>query len=388
MIFPLHTDRRLRHTPYANMLLIAINVVVFLAQMADQPTYDADRYLVGPAPWWYGFELDPANLHWYQFITYQFLHFDVWHIGGNMLFLWVFGNSVEDRLRPWGYIPFYLIGGIAAGGAHLLTSDASVLGASGAVAAITGAYLAMFPKTEIRLLLIWFFYPYRFDVPAMWFIAVNIGMNVFFSIEGGGGVAYVAHLGGYAYGFAIGMALLGLKVLPREPFDMPALIKHWNRRREFRELARRDYTPWQKQAADRMGRAADDPEFDELTRRRAAVSSAVAEHDGARAADAYQRLLDLDDTQTMSTTVQHDLGNLAAAAGRYAIAARAYERFLTTYPADAAAPEVQLMLGRIYMRYLDDRARAREVLTEARDRQRDPQRRELAEAWLTELGGA
>jgi len=227
-------------------------------------------------------------------------------------------------------------------------------------------------------------------VPSLYFIGFYIALNIFMSLTSfGAGVAYTAHLGGYAFGFGIGMSLLWLKVLPREAFDMPALIKHWNRRREFRQLAQSEFTPWQSQAATRMAPdGLSDEDFNELTSRRAAVGKAVADHDGARAADAYQRLLDFDDKQAMPASVQHDVGNLAMGAGRYALAAKAYERFLDQYPSDSAAPEVQLMLGRIYMRYLDDRGRAREIITAARDRQRDPQRRELADTWLAELRGS
>ena len=122
MFIPIRSDRPLRSTPYVNYALIAINVVVFGFTAREAEYSRAWEFML----WHERTEL-------WQFITYQFLHADIWHIVGNMLFLWVFGNAVEDRLGKAGYLFFYLAMGVLAGLGHWLTSEAPVLGASGSV---------------------------------------------------------------------------------------------------------------------------------------------------------------------------------------------------------------------------------------------------------------
>src|SRR5688572_13975984 len=139
MFFPVRTDRRLRSTPWMNIALIAVNAVAFVATRQRLEQHDAEvvKYI-----------LDPAQPQLFQFVTYQFLHGSPLHLLGNMLFLYVFGNSVEDRLGKVGYLAFFLAGGVLAGVGHAAMETSPVLGASGAVAAVTGAYLALFPQTN------------------------------------------------------------------------------------------------------------------------------------------------------------------------------------------------------------------------------------------------
>src|SRR5690606_10854959 len=120
------------------------------------------------------------------------------HVLGNMLILWVFGTSVEDRLTRWWFLAFYLVGGAAAGAAHALLESSPALGASGAVAAVTGAAIVLFPRSNVKCI-VFFFIIGIFNIPAWIFIAFAIAKDIFFAGLGGGNVAYFAHLGGYAY---------------------------------------------------------------------------------------------------------------------------------------------------------------------------------------------
>ena len=101
MLLPIRTDSPLRTTPYMNYALIAMNIVAFILQRKFRLEY--------------GLMLDPSNLHWYQFVTYAFLHGDVIHILSNMLFLYIFGNNVCDKMGPVAYLGFYLGGAVFAG---------------------------------------------------------------------------------------------------------------------------------------------------------------------------------------------------------------------------------------------------------------------------------
>jgi membrane associated rhomboid family serine protease len=142
-----------------------------------------------------------------------FLHAGFLHIIGNLLFLWVFGNNIEDFLGPVKYLIFYLLGGIAASFAHILThlNDAApTVGASGAVAAVMGAYLVLFPRARVTTLVIFFFITVielsALVVLGMWFVyQFFIGAQ---EVSGATSVAWLAHVGGFVFG-AVGVFLLG-----------------------------------------------------------------------------------------------------------------------------------------------------------------------------------
>jgi membrane associated rhomboid family serine protease len=155
----------------------------------------------------------PHKSWWESVFVAMFLHGGWLHIGGNMLFLWIFGNNVEDRIGPVFYLLFYLAGGIAATALQTAVGAGSVipnLGASGAIAAVLGAYLVMFPRARV-LTLIFFFFITVIEIPAIvllgfWFVlqffqgATSVTQHI------QGGVAYFAHVGGFVFGVV--MALL------------------------------------------------------------------------------------------------------------------------------------------------------------------------------------
>jgi membrane associated rhomboid family serine protease len=137
-------------------------------------------------------------------ISSMFLHGSWLHIGGNMLFLWVFGNNIEDRLGPAAYLVFYLLSGLAAAAAHVAVqpdSTVPVVGASGAVAGVMGAYLVLFPNVPIRTL----FLVLLRDVPAKWLLGFWFVSQFF--VNPAEGVAWVAHVGGFAFGALVALVL-------------------------------------------------------------------------------------------------------------------------------------------------------------------------------------
>jgi len=147
---------------------------------------------------------------WITAFSSMFMHGSILHLGGNMLFLWIFGNNVEDSMGRARYIGFYLLGGLAAIGAQILVdTDAAIptIGASGAVAAVLGGYLLLYPRARVVTLIFIIFFFTIIELPALlilgfWFVQqIAFGFyGVANPTGGGGGVAYFAHIGGFAFG--------------------------------------------------------------------------------------------------------------------------------------------------------------------------------------------
>lgn len=249
-MIPLRTDRPLKHTPVVNYSLIAANVLIFVLMSSSETTGDWFRQHLMLFAESGAVRSDGAGsllivdqAHLWQFLSYQFLHAGPMHLAGNMLFLWVFGNSVEDRFGHAGYLCFYLAGGVMAGVAHVLTSVNPALGGSGAIAAVTGAYLALFPYTRVQVL--WIFIVITvFEIPSLYFLGFAFAKDIWGQVSGAGRVAYMAHIGGNLFGFAVGMGLLFMRILPREPYDLMTLLMQWNRRRQFASMTHKGYDPW------------------------------------------------------------------------------------------------------------------------------------------------
>ena len=152
----------------------------------------------------------PHKQIWLAVVVSMFLHASLLHIGGNMLFLWIFGNNVEDRLGRVRYAVFYLVAGVVATGAYVVSeplSTAPLVGASGAIAAVMGAYLVWFPRAPIRTLILVppiVLWP---RLPA-WTLLVFWLASQFF-VSPGSGVAWVAHVGGFAFGALVAAAAPG-----------------------------------------------------------------------------------------------------------------------------------------------------------------------------------
>jgi membrane associated rhomboid family serine protease len=213
-VFPLKDNIPTRRFPYLTVALIVVNVAVFVffqdAGNASQTQY----YDYGALP------CDitgsggacPAQGHpWVlTLFTSMFMHGGWLHLGGNMLFLWIFGNNVEDAMGRPRFIVFYLLAGLAALFAQVVadpSSTAPTIGASGAIAGVLGGYLVLYPQARVLTLVFIVFFVTIIQVPAMVFLLIWIAEQiVFVSLElsdptgGGGGVAYFAHIGGFIFG--------------------------------------------------------------------------------------------------------------------------------------------------------------------------------------------
>lgn len=383
MLIPIGTDRPRRRPTVITYWLIAICVAVFFVQalllrLNPDLLERLDSQLV----------LQPRAFSLVGLFAYQFLHADLMHLLGNMLFLFIFGPPVEDRLRRAGFLAFYLIGGIAAGIVHMIFDPHPVIGASGAIAAVTGAFLVMFPLTHIRVLLM-FFIIGLYSIPAWWFIAFAIAKDFIFQGFGGGNVAYMAHIGGYLYGITIPLGLLWARVLPHEPFDLFSIGRQAHRRRQFRELASSGRTPWLNEAPKdapvaKSERPAPTPDAASLARTE--VSRLAAEGEQTRAAKAYARLLEIDPDAVMPRDVQLRLTSQLYGLKEYQTAAIACERFLSRYPRDPEAGQIKLLTAIIHGRYLNDPLRAKELLRELEQSPLESAHRELARDLARELG--
>jgi membrane associated rhomboid family serine protease len=146
----------------------------------------------------------PGKREWLAVLTSMFLHGGLLHLAGNMLYLWIFGNNIEDRLGPVAYLGFYVAGGVVATLAHVLVnadSTVPVVGASGAIAAVMGAYLAWYPNAPIRTLIAAFFIFFT-EIRAKWLLGFWLALQFFTSDNSG--VAWVAHVGGFVFGVLFG----------------------------------------------------------------------------------------------------------------------------------------------------------------------------------------
>ena len=210
MFLPLHDDNKLDHVPrpYVNLLLIAANVLIyFIVQGAGtEAALNASSYSYGLIPSVL-FDINdlPVDLQvfpdWASLLTYAFMHGGLMHLAGNMLFLWVFGDNVEDALGHVRYFVFYLLCAAAGGLAYAATdigSQIPLVGASGAVSGIVAAYLMLHPRVKIWVLALGRV-PLRLS--ARWVLGAWVVFQIFnWVTDGESDVAWVAHIGGLAAG--------------------------------------------------------------------------------------------------------------------------------------------------------------------------------------------
>ena len=192
-----------RTTPFVTTTLVALNVVVFLYEFSLGPTLSAFVSTFG---------LVPAQFSWFSVFTSMFLHGGLLHVGGNMLYLWIFGDNVEDRMGHGRFLAFYVLCGVAAALGQTVTSPDStvpMVGASGAVAGVMGAYFVLYPRSKIVTLVPIFVFLHIVEVPAIFFLGIwflmqfasGVGSIVGSAADtGGGGIAFWAHIAGFAAG--------------------------------------------------------------------------------------------------------------------------------------------------------------------------------------------
>ena len=192
-----------RTTPYVTISLIVVNVLVFLYEfsLADR----VNEFIIA-------FGLIPAAFSWATLLTSMFLHGGFLHVAGNMLYLWIFGDNVEDRFGHGRFLVFYLLCGTVAALAQTIMSPDSVIpmvGASGAIAGVMGAYFVMYPHSRIVTLLPIFIFIQLIEVPAIFFLGIWFLMQFLSGVgsiataatrEPAGGVAFWAHVAGFVAG--------------------------------------------------------------------------------------------------------------------------------------------------------------------------------------------
>jgi membrane associated rhomboid family serine protease len=227
-VIPLRDANPTRRTPVVTVGLIAACVVVFLAELTAEQTGGAE----GLARLFDAWALIPAQLaaalqsgqpdlvarELVTVVTSMFLHGGWLHLGGNMLYLWIFGNNIEDRFGRLGYLAFYLLGGTAAAATQVAiapTSEVPIIGASGAIAAVLGAYLVLYPRARVLSLVFLGFFYQLIQVPAVlvlgfWFFLQLIDGFLSLGVAASnGGVAVFEHIGGFAAGVVVGLAVRG-----------------------------------------------------------------------------------------------------------------------------------------------------------------------------------
>jgi membrane associated rhomboid family serine protease len=232
-ILPLYDDNPIGRTPVVTYGLIGLCVLVFLWELGQNTDLVAATYGMIPAVL-FGSARLPAGLAtvppWATLFTSMFLHAGWLHIGGNMLFLWIFGHSLEGVLGPVRYLVLYLVSGVAAALCQALvdpTSTVPMLGASGAIAGVLGAYLLVYPYANVHVLVLIIILIRIITVPAWIMLGLWFGMQLvsgLLSATGAtqGGVAFWAHVGGFVTGIALLMLLRPRDTILLHPRKSPS----------------------------------------------------------------------------------------------------------------------------------------------------------------------
>jgi membrane associated rhomboid family serine protease len=206
MLLPLRDENPTRRIPFITISVIALNCLVFLYQALSPKGLDYYTLKMGAIPYEITHFRTLAEIPRLPppltLFTAMFLHGGLFHLLGNMLYLWIFGNNVEDFLGPFRFIVFYLLSGLGASFTHIIfnpNSQVPMIGASGAIAGVLGAYFILYPRARVSTLVFLFIFIRIVPIPAayilgFWFLmqVLNVGL--------GGGVAWFAHIGGFLLG--------------------------------------------------------------------------------------------------------------------------------------------------------------------------------------------
>jgi membrane associated rhomboid family serine protease len=232
-VVPLRDNNPTSTTPLVTYGLLGINMAVFLFQLSlSQGGIDAffEHWAMIPAQLTQSFRgaLQAPAYEWVTLVSSQFLHGGFFHLGGNLLYLWVFGNNIEDQLGHLKFLLFYLSCGALAGLVQWIFDPYSTIptiGASGAIAGVMGAYVLRFPRAQIVTLLPLIIFFTTIRIPAIFFLGFWFAQQALFSLAslssnlnlGAGGVAYWAHSGGFVFGLILGPLLGLMDTKPRSP---------------------------------------------------------------------------------------------------------------------------------------------------------------------------
>ena len=235
-MIPIRDTIRSETYPIINYVLIALNILAFLVEQSLGRNLNEFVFTYGLVPARYSVPQISAHFTTAQqmiaFLTFMFIHGGFFHILGNMWFLYIFGDNVEDRLGHFRYLAFYLLCGLASGISHLFlnwTSQIPTIGASGAIAGVMGAYFILYPRAKILTLVPIFFFLHFMEIPAFLFL----GFWIFFqflsataSSAQAGGIAWWAHIGGFIFG------IIFLKLFQLLPgINMGQKFRHLTRKR-------------------------------------------------------------------------------------------------------------------------------------------------------------
>ena len=241
-MFPIRDDNPQLRIPIATYAIIAVNVAVwvFVQGLGSNPALVESicqlglipGELLGTVPAGTQFPLGPGAVcrlggggTWYTLFSSMFMHGGWMHIIGNLWFLWIFGGNVEDSMGPVRFVVFYLLCGVAAAAAQVMTNTESIVpmvGASGAIGGVMGAYILLYPRVNVHMLFIFGFYITTFAIPAVfmlgyWFL-VQVLSGVASLGASGGGVAFWAHVGGFAAGGLLVLFFKDRRLLDRHPY--------------------------------------------------------------------------------------------------------------------------------------------------------------------------
>lgn len=353
-MIPIGTDQDAKRRPVATMAIVLVTAVAHLAALAaGRASDDATVELV--LRW----GLSRTAFEWWQPVTYLFMHDPggPWHLVGNMIFLWTFGSAVEGRMRRPGFVLFYLSGGAAAGFVQIALSPAPVIGASGAVSAVAGAFIVLYPRARVSVLLLFSVV----SIPAMLLVAIYFALDLLGALGAGrGGIGHAAHLAGTLFGVAVTLGLLWTGAVRRTDMDLLFLLKQWTRRREMRRaLDGAKGGPWVPRGAESATRVAAPGTAAGAEPPSAASIARAATRLAESARDAYVR-------------------------GEWAAASAGFARAVEAAPDAPGADESRLMIALIHVRKLPDPAKARAAL-DALGRGLPEALRPLADALRAEL---
>lgn len=324
MFIPFSRDNPLKRFPIVTTLLIGINFVIFFASIGSQDTYVSVRKTFG---------LTPSDFHLYALFTHLFIHADFGHVFFNMLALWVFGPNVEDLMGRAMYPVFYILCGLAAAGAQIASlfggpgMNILNMGASGAIMGIMGAYTVLFPMSKLRV------FPIFIPVHALWFMFIYMYIQVrsqMMADSAQGGVAYMAHIGGFAFGAGSLLLLMLSKVVVVPNYE---LVK--------------------------KGRYAKIPKEQEFLEQ---MRICIAHKQYARLADAYITFVADSPGTELDPATLLELGGAIALAARPDLAVSIYSKILYKFPESPQAPLAAFEVAGIAMRDYKDREGAANYL--------------------------
>ena len=401
MLIPLGTDRAFRRKPVVTPALVAINVAAFalilmiarfgggdLEGMIDFGAFDTRR---------------PGRI--WTLITSMFLHdpSSITHLLFNMVFLWAFGCAVEDRLGRIGFLSFYLAGGIAAAlGQWLLASvqgtPSLMIGASGAVCAVSGGFAALFPRARIKIFSL-FIILGVFWIPALFLVGLFFALDFIGQLTNflgfrSSNTAFAAHLGGSVFGFATAILLLVTGLLKRDDFDIFFLFKQYRRRAAMRSALSGNATgPWESSSADTgkrleqaKRRAPEPPREPEVIRTaRTDILRLTREHQPSEAAKRYASVLEEHPGFCMPADQQLDVASALFSEEQYPQAAIAYENYLQHHRHDRRVTETALLLLVLYVRKMPSPDKAKDLLERFGERFENDNHHQLVSVLRSEM---